>query len=339
MIWEAVTLLLTGLIVLVFISAALAPFESLGWYAGWQTEDDVPDPAAGGADRAPRPLAASLPPANHYLVYLSGIGAIAADSVPQGEAPFIAGLATRLPNTRVVADVFPYAMGNRGLNGQRFFAGMWRWVERRRLQNPTATAAQIVNLRNAFQVAVSADRRYGPVYNLGVAQAARAKLVAAGYPLGRGVPVTILGWSGGGQIAVGAASFLRTLLGGPIYVISLGGLLSDDPGVERVEHLWHLWGSKDVVSPLGTYAYAGRWKKFPNSAWNRAVAAGKITFIELGPFTHNTAGDYFDSRATLPDGRSHLQKSLDAVAQVLSEAGLERPPDAGAPPRGQHTAS
>jgi hypothetical protein len=339
MISDAVALLLTGLVVLILVSAAFAPLESLGWYAGWQTDADVPDPAAGGADHAPRPPAAAPPPAAHYLVYLSGIGAIAADSVPQGERPFIAGLATRLPNTRVVADVFPYAMGNRGLNGQRFFAGMWRWVERRRLRNPTATAAQVVNLRNAFQVAVSADQRYGPVYNLGVAQAVRARLVEHGYPLGRGVPVTLLGWSGGGQIAIGAASFLRKQLGGPISVISLGGLLSDDPGIERVEHLWHLYGTKDVVSPLGKYAYAGRWRLYPNSAWNRAVASGKVAFIELGPFTHNTAGDYFDARATLPDGRSHLQKSLDTVAEVLTEAGLEPPPAAEASTRGQHTAS
>jgi hypothetical protein len=216
---------------------------------------------------------------------------------------------------------------------------MWKWVEGRRLKNPMAAAALIVNLRNAFQVAVSADQRYGPVYNLGVAQEIRAALTEAGYPIGRGVPVTILGWSGGGQIAIGAASFLRKMLGGPLYVISLGGMLSDDPGIERVEHLWHLWGSKDVVSPVGLYAYSGRWKYFPNSVWNKAVAAGKITFIELGPFTHNATGNYFDPESKLPDGRSHLQKSLDTVAQVLTEAGLERPPDADAPASGQQTAS
>jgi hypothetical protein len=339
MIWGLFTLLLTGLVILIFISAALAPLESLGWYAGWQTKEDEPDPAAGGADRSPQSLAASQPPANHYLVYLSGIGAISADSVPQEEMPFIEGLTAHLPNTRVLPDVFPYAMANKGLNGQRFFAGMWQWVEGRRLKNPMAAAALIVNLRNAFQVAVSADRRYGPVYNLGVAQEVREALVEAGYPIGSGVPVTILGWSGGGQVAIGAASFLRKMLGGPIYVLSLGGMLSDDPGIERVEHLWHLWGSKDVVSPVGKYAYAGRWKMFPNSVWNKAVAAGKITFIELGPFTHNAAGNYFDPEAKLPDGRSHLQMSLDTVTQVLTEAGLERPPGAAAPAPGQQTAS
>jgi hypothetical protein len=47
MIWGAFTLLLTGLIILIFISAALAPLESLGWYAGWQAKEGEPDPAAG----------------------------------------------------------------------------------------------------------------------------------------------------------------------------------------------------------------------------------------------------------------------------------------------------
>ena len=339
MIWETVTLVLTGAVILLVISAALAPLESLSWYAGWQTGADEPDPAAGGTDRVPRAPAARRSPADHYLVYLSGVGAISADSVPQEEVPFIRELTERLPNTRVVADVFPYAMGNKGLNGQRFFAGLWRWIERRRVQNSMAVAAYLVNLRNAFQVAVSADRRYGPVYNLGVAQEIRAKLIEAGYPLGRGVPVTILGWSGGAQVAVGAAAFLRKMLGAPIYVISLGGLLADDPGLERVEHLWHLWGAKDIVSPIGQYAYAGRWKLFPRSVWNRAVAAGTITFVELGPFTHHGAGNYFDPAATLPDGRSHLDKSLDTVVDILTEAGLERLPGSAAAPRRRRAAS
>ncbi|MCC6626860.1 MAG: hypothetical protein IT340_05580 [Chloroflexi bacterium] len=323
MILGTISLLLTGLVVLVFISAALAPLESLRWWAGWQTDEDTPDEnaaATGPIDAAPAATAEPLP--DQFVVYLSGIGAIANDSVPQEEVPFIAGLAEQLPNARVVSNVFPYSVTNQGLTGQRAFANLWRWIEGRRLKDPTAAAALIVNLRNAFQVAVSADQRYGPIYNLGVAKDIRNKLVAAAYPVGSGIPVTIVGWSGGGQIAVGAANFLPALLGAPLYVVSLGGLLSDDGGIKQVEHLWHLYGTKDVVSPIGLYAYAGRWRIYPNSAWNQAVAAGKVTFIDLGPMTHNGAGNYFDAETRLPDEQPYLDHTLTTIAQVLTEQGL-----------------
>jgi hypothetical protein len=315
----ALGLLVTGLIVLIFISAALAPLESLRWWAGWY----APDEDAPGVP--PADVDATSEPANHFLVYLSGIGAIAGDSVPQEEMPFIQGLVDRLPNTRVVANVFPYAVANVGLNGQRAFSNLWGWIERRRLKNPLEISALIVNLRNAFQVAVSADQRYGPVFNLAVANEIRSKLLANGYVPGSGTPITIVGWSGGAQIAVGSCSFLAPLLHAPLYVVSVGGLLSDDPGLTKLSHLWHLYGTKDVVSPVGKYAYTGRWKVYPQSGWNQAVANGTITFTELGPFTHNATGNYFDPESKLPSGQSHLDHTLSVVEQVVREAGLEKP--------------
>ena len=317
MMWQTIWLLLTGVVILLVISAVLAPLESLTWYAGWQTKADEPDPEAGGADQAPRAPIAPAPPADHYLVYLSGIGAISGASVPDEEAPFIQGLMERLPRTRLVADVFPYAMANRSLNGQRFFAGVWRWIERLRLtRSRLALMTYLVNLRNTFQVAVSADRRYGPVYNLGVAQVIRVELVEAGYPLGRGVPVTILGWSGGGQIAVGAAAFLRTLLGAPIYVISLGGLLADDPG-SRGSSACGTCGAQRTLSPQSgstptpgggrssrTRSGTGRWPpaRSLSSNWDRSrimALATTLTRRRLFPM----AGPIWRSRST-PSPRS-----------------------------------
>ncbi|MEZ4612043.1 MAG: hypothetical protein R2838_17660 [Caldilineaceae bacterium] len=45
-----------------------------------------------------------------------------------------------------------------------FFGGLWRWALRRKLDGP-ALAGMIINVRNAFQVWVSVDHRYGPIYS------------------------------------------------------------------------------------------------------------------------------------------------------------------------------
>lgn len=313
-------LLFTGALALLFLSAVVAPLESLGWYAGWfgasEAKPDEDAPLVTG------PTDAGPASASHYLVYLSGIGAIDANSIPDEELPFIAGLSQVLPGTQVVSDVFPYSVTNMGLTGQRITARVWRWIESMRLKNPEALAGFLVNIRNVLQVAISADRRYGPIYNLGVARAIRTSLVRHGYQLGSGTPVTLLGWSGGGQIALGSAWYLPGLIGGPVRVISVGGVMSDDIGVQRIEHLWHMWGQKDPLAPLGQRLYAGRWQIFPNSVWNQALAAGKITLIPLGPFAHNGKGNYFDNEMTLPGGETHMQHVLNRIRGVLADADL-----------------
>jgi hypothetical protein len=317
---ELLLLPLTGAVVLLLVSAIAAPLESLGWYAGWSGEGDAyRDP--------PDPKQALLPDVevdkhDHYLVYLSGIGAISGDSVPDEEYPFIEALNTRLGNTLVINDVFPYAVTNNGLTGQRQLTAFWKWLEARRLKNANDIGALLVNLRNAMQLFVSADRRYGPVYNLGVAQEIRDSLVRHGYRIGSGKPVTLLGWSGGGQISIGAAYYLRRFIQAPLHVVSVGGMLSDDLGIDQLDHLWHLYGEKDQLQALGKYMYRGRWRWFPDSPWNRALREGRIELISLGDFNHNGKGNYFDHTSMLPSGESYMDKTVATMRRCLLEAGI-----------------
>lgn len=313
-----ISMLLFGLLALIFVSAALAPLESLGWWA-W-----------GGA-KPPRPdqiktIVASQsvpePAKDFYLVYLSGIGAISGTSIPAEEYPFIHGLEARLGNAEVISDIYPYSVTNTGLTVQPVMAGLWKRIERMRSKNPDSAPALIVNLRNAFQLFVSADRRYGPIYNLGVANEIMRGLIRHGYrPLNR-KPVVLLGWSGGGQIAIGAVTYLAAMTG-DVYVISVGGMLSDDIGLNQVKHLWHLYGEKDQLQALGQKLFAGRWPTKPQSPWNRARRAGKINLIGLGPFKHNGQSNYFDMATKLPgEARTYGDKTLDTIEQVLTQAGL-----------------
>ena len=53
--------------------------------------------------------------------------------------------------------------------------------------------------------------------------------------------------------------------------------MSDDPGILRLEHLYHLYGTKDPLQGLGAKLYPGRWPSHPLSSWNRALADKRIT--------------------------------------------------------------
>ena len=273
-------LLLIGLFALIFVSAALAPMESLGWWAGWGAKP----PKKNELTEKEAAAATAIPEADFYLVYLSGIGAISGTSVPAEEYPFIYGLRKRLPKAEIISDIYPYSVTNNGLTGQRAFAWLWRGLEKigQTPGSKLAIMTMVINLRNAFQLFVSADRRYGPVYNLGIANEVYTGLLRHGMHPRSSKPIIMLGWSGGGQIAIGSVEYLAGLPG-PIYVISIGGMLSDDPGLKKVDHLWHLYGVADPLQALGSVFFAGRWPIMPQSPWNTAMADGQYRHDLPGP--------------------------------------------------------
>ena len=138
--------------------------------------------------------------------------------------------------------------------------------------------------------------------------------------------MTLIGWSGGAQISIGAAWYLG--MGNiPIRVVSIGGMMSDDPGLARVDHLWHLRGSKDIFEKLGGVMFAGRWPRAVFSPWSDALKEGRIDIIDLGPMHHNAKEHYFDTKTVAPDGRTYLQVTIDAVVAVLSGNPVRTIPD------------
>ncbi len=195
-------------------------------------------------------------------------------------------------------------------------------MERIRFKNADRMLAMMVNLRNIFQLFVSAGLRCGPIYNLGIADEIVRSLIRYGYRPAKRKPVVLLGWSGGGQIAICAVTCL-TAMTGDVYAISVAGMLSDDIGLNGVKQLWHLYGTKDQLQALGEKLFSGRWPAKLQSPWNRALRAGRIDMISLGPFEHNGKGNYFDMVTKLPDEeRTYGEKTLDTIEQVLARAGL-----------------
>jgi hypothetical protein len=210
-----------------------------------------------------------------------------------------------------------YSVINRPLDEDPILARFWQFIDTLRFGNKASLLGLIVNLRNVLIVAVSADRRYGPLYNHGIAQIIHDALLAAGYAPRSGTPITLIGYSGGGQMSAASAPILHAALHAPVQVISLGGVISGSCRFDRIQLLSHFVGTKDRVAPLGPILFPSRWRVAYKSPWNRALRTGRVRVYSLGPVGHQVPGGMLDPDAKLPDGRTNLRQTLDEIMRVL----------------------
>lgn len=315
--WRLAIDLIQVALVSILFAALLAPLEALGWWAGWYG-DEVQTILNPGELAEPFPTDLTV---TRYVVYLDGISQAQYTYLPEVER-FLEELAIDLPDNNVlIKGIMPYSVLNLPLTENRFLSFFWRLADR---FQTTASGGILglligatINIRNILIVSVAADQRYGPIYNQGTAQIIYNSLVHYGYQRGSGLPVTLLGYSGGAQMAIGAAPYLKRVLKAPIEVISLSGVMSGNHNVLELEHLYHLVGKQDWVEKEGPIMFPRRWKIFSLSYWNRAKRRGKITFHSLGAVGHNGAQGPYGAEAQLPDGRSHLQQTVELISGII----------------------
>ena len=302
--------LVTSAAVVLILMGLFAPFETLGWWAGWYGEKP-------GERGLPGELEAPQSEAEQFAVYLTGIGGTSPTEYSELEQGFLDELKKRLHNVELVDDVFPYASSNRALTGQRVFGWFWRRLRNLKGRGAVGAIGFLINIRNLWQVLVSSDERFGPLYNYATAQHTLGKLLKHGYPLGSGKPITLIGYSGGGQIAVGAAPLLEETTGAPVHVISLGGVMSSSENILDLDGLTHLYGEKDSTQRLGYVMFPQRWPFLPWTAWNRARKRGLITRTLIGPMGHTGANGYMDPDARLENGQSYLERTLEVISGLI----------------------
>ena len=298
--------------IIALVSAALiAPLEALGWWAGWYGErsEIPPDLKKTKLDTKNR--------ITRYVIYLDGISQSKFEFTPDIQ-DFFAALEPALPqNVELIKEIMVYSVRDKPLTANRPLSFLWRMADRFRFKNPDSLFGFFVNIRNSLIVAVSADKRYGPIYNLGIARTIYQALMEKSYQPDSSMPITIVGFSGGGQMAVAATPYLQRALNAPIDVISLGGVMSGNVNFLKLEHLYHLSGSKDFVERIGPVMFPKRWTLFFLSYWNRAKRMGKVSFISLGPIGHQVPGGIMDPEQRLADGRTHLQQTIDWIVGIL----------------------
>jgi hypothetical protein len=327
-----VPLILVAIAGVLFLIACMASaLEPLLWWAGWSRRSAVTLlPLSSSATNAP-----PEPDVDSYLVYLSGAGTMDPTMMEEKERQFIELLRSRLPRSIVITDVFPYSATNNPQLGERRLARLWRYAWRarntRRRNFFQWLSVHAQQLRNSLQVAVSGDRRYGPILSYGVSQVIVAGLLRHGYRLGSDKPVILTALSGSGQISVGCVPILKRLLRRPIWIASIGGILTDDPGILETEHVYHLSGSLDNTQHMPRFFFPGVWPIFAQSAINRARREGRITVFDVGPMKHMRQGDYMSRSATLPNGQRYVDKTVDVLTEIVArievdaQAAMNRP--------------
>ena len=317
-------ILMTVAGVLFLIACMAAALEPLLWWAGWSRRSAVRLLPVDGS-------AATLvePDVDSYIVYLSGAGIMDPTQMEEKERQFIELLRSRVPRSMVITDVFPYSATNNPQLGERRLARLWRYAWKARKARRRSffqwLSVHAQQLRNSLQVAVSGDRRYGPILSYGVSQVIVAGLLRHGYRFGSDKPVILITLSGSGQISVGCVPILKRLLRRPIWIASIGGILTDDPGILETEHVYHLSGSLDNTQHMPRFFFPGVWPIFSQSAINRARRQGKITVFDVGPMKHMRQGDYMSRSATLPGGQRYVDKTIDVLTEIMARIELDAP--------------
>ncbi|MGW2051746.1 hypothetical protein ACWCPF_42435 [Streptomyces sp. NPDC001858] len=290
--------------------ALVARYEVLAYSAGWRaptTELPKGMPYARGA-------APDAPPAA-YLVYLDGIGKRRVRDTRDG-GQLVKALLAGAPELRVLGQVQPYSPLADPLSERP----VWKWLR--------AHIGVVLFLHNVMQIFVAADHRYRPLYNRAVGSQIAEQLRLAGYRADSGIPLVLLSYSGGAQVATGAVHELHSQLRAPLLLITLGGFHNGANDLTDVAQLHQLTSAYDRIERVGTWIFPQRWRLLPRSQWNRARRAGKITVHRLDPATHLGPRSYISAEGRLPDGQSYLEHTTDLViALIRAHEGTSAPSD------------
>lgn len=307
------TLITVALIALV-LSMLLSPIETLGWWAGWYghgLEDQREDKSTTAGTTTGQN-------AEHFMIYLDGIANVGQQQYRDVEG-LLANLREKLPNTVLISDVMPYSVLDLPLlSDERPMARWWRRMFDRKINHDRAPLSFTINLRNLFQVLVAADSRYGRIFGQGQAQVMLNALLKHGYRPGSGVPITILSYSGGAQVALAATPFLKRALNAPVAMISLAGVMASEPGLDWLDLMYHLQSPTDSIPTYGKVLFSGRWPIRPNSHWNRMVRSDRLRFVNMGPMRHNGPGSYLDE-SVVRYGESNLDRTSGVVVRLVGE--------------------
>lgn len=280
--------LLTALGLFFLAWGTIAPISTLSWWLrdgnGLATErPELPDDA----------VAQGQGP-SCYLVFLTGVGDVSNEALADGEAAFLDAMETAIPNCVVVRDVFPYSATSDDVGGQPFFR--WLWEVSESLGGDDNPARMVLQARNLWRIALSADNRYGQAYNRGTAATIAERMAAAAaLNLEADPPIQLVmaGTSGGAQVALGAAPYLKQWLPVEITVISIGGVFDGQEGFDAAEQVYHFHGKGDWVDNVGSALFPSRWRWTWGSPFNQARRSGKYQPIASGPHEHDGDRGYF----------------------------------------------
>lgn len=304
--------LLTIALLILLVWGTLSPVGTLIWWAdegvqllGLKTNPKV-------MSTSPNTSISKSSQLNCYIVFLPGVGDFSANQLTSGEELFLDSLIAAHPSCIAVSDVFPYSAANESLGGKRVLAPLWNFADR--AQGWLAISNVVIKIRNLWRFAISADPRYGPIYNQGIATAIIERMNAQ-QPIPEKPQIILLGTSGGVQVALGAADYLKRDLEADIVVVSLGGVFAGTNGFKVSDRVHHLHGEFDWVENIGAIVFPSRWRWSVASPFNQARLQNRYTVASSGAHAHDGAEGYFGENLN-NKGVTYVDLTLQQVNQL-----------------------
>lgn len=286
-------LFLWGAVLVLVVVALVGTYSVMADFLFWEGWlNGLPDPshlfaAPAADDRGHR----------HYLVYLDGIHQ-SEECHPPRVSEFLDTLEQAIEaDALLVKGIEAYTIMPVGLRATAYARWFWERLFALQEHHPNGLVrflcAFCVQANNVIKVGISSDRRYGPVMNYELALKIARRLEAIGFHPSRAARVVLVGYSGGGEMAIGTAAMLQKLCHVPVQVITVCGVFSGNGDLSSVDHVAMLVGSRDPVAALGRLAYPGRLPLLPLSNWNRWQRTRPLHRISIEGMNHNGASGPF----------------------------------------------
>lgn len=306
---EEVDVVLRTLLILIAVliptCGIFSVLNQYGFWTGWLGY--LPSPDDVFAERKQNHTFQSL------VVYLDGIHQSEADHPPRIRL-FLRTVQDRLPaNVFLLTGLEAYTAKSSAL--QDDIGSAWFWRRLFALQeshlNPVITfiTAFLVQANNVIKVGISADRRYGPIINYELALKVAEHMARLGFTSAE-QEVVLLGYSGGGEMAMGLGDYLRRIADCRVRVVTFCGVFSGNQLLDNIGVITTINGSRDPVAAFGRVAFPGRLALLPLSNWNRARARGQVQRLMIKGMNHNGRRGPFSDR--------YRDQLADVVVDVVS---------------------
>ena len=280
------------LVVLVALAGVYSVMVDFVFWEGWM--NGLPDPsrlftADGEASGRHQ----------HYVVYLDGIHQ-SEESHPPRVSDFLGCLEESIAeDTMLVKGIEAYTITNAGLRSTTFAGWLWQRLFALQEHHPNGLVRFIcafcVQANNVIKVGISSDRRYGPVMNYELALKIARRLDAIGFRPHQASRIILVGYSGGGEMAIGTAEILQQLCRVRVQVITICGVFSGNGELESVNDVAMVVGSQDPVAAFGRIAYPGRLSFLPLSNWNCWQRHHSLQRYMIEGMSHNGSSGPFST--------------------------------------------
>ena len=283
-----IKIIATILLLLIPVAGIYSLFTQFAFWEGWL--QGLPDAnSIFKADLFESKKASNKQVSNSYLVYLDGIHQTEKDHPPR-VSDFLDDLQLNLPkNVFLLRGLDSYTVMPTSLVDDAGSAWIWRnlfqFQEHHNNWLVRFICAFLVQANNIIKVGISSDRRYGPILNYELSLKIAMRLTEVGYK--RGNEIILFGYSGGAEMAMGVADYLRRICSSPLQIITCCGVFSGNQIIDQVNSIYTLIGTRDPVAAFGQIAYLGRSPLLPLSNWNKESTRGIIKRVEIKGMSHN----------------------------------------------------